>query len=101
MSGSGFISFAKSLTHLDDPEDWEDYSGRVESAVAALDLEIAFLAPTDQQDANGVTVTKCVMDPNDPDTMHPSTVLPRSARIPHCPSRPTPHRPAPPDGAAR
>ena len=38
------MSWAKTCT-LETADDWEDYSGRIESAVSAMELEIAFTVP--------------------------------------------------------
>ena len=65
------MQWARSI-RLDDKDDWEDYAGRIESAVAALELEEFLRAPVRVGD--GVK-SRTVLDASDPDSAQPQEVL--------------------------
>ena len=71
------MSWAKTCT-LETADDWEDYSGRIESAVSAMELEIAFtvlVGPIEDGDDEKEVEVKSVLDANDEDSANPKDVV--------------------------
>ncbi len=68
---SKFLSWIKGIT-LNSADDWEDYAGRMESVVSALDLEDCFRVPVRR---GGDIKDRTVLDATDPHSAQPQEVL--------------------------